>query len=267
MTKGNLREAAPIGIFDSGVGGLTVLQEIRRLMPLESIEYFGDTARTPYGGKDTETLASHGREIINFLLGKGAKIIVVACGTISSTAFEQLCQEFPHVPIVDTIRPAAKATLELAEENPGMKPVFIATEASVRSGLFAKLVCEKTALYTRACPLFAPMIEAGLATQRNNPLLNFVAETYLADLWGKVDTLILGCKHYPLLADALTHALGEITFINPAAATAEAVKNILFTHALQAEGTASKINYHTSGDPKKFSQIARFILNEEIEAN
>jgi glutamate racemase len=255
--------ADAIGIFDSGAGGLTVLQEIRRLMPHENILYFGDTARAPYGGKDSQTLISHGREIISFLKENGAKIIVMACGTSSSTSLAPLRAEFPDLPIVDTICPAVKATVALARENPALKPVFIATAATVKSGVFAKLFaeeCPQIELHTRACPLFAPMVEAGL-TKNNHPLLSFAAENYLADLRGKVNALILGCTHYPLLTHALIHALGEITFINPATATAEAAKNLI---ALSPERTP-KISFYTSGDTKKFAEFIRLILNENSE--
>jgi glutamate racemase len=247
----------PIGIFDSGVGGLTVLQEIRRLMPSESLVYFGDTARAPYGGKDAETLISHGREIINFFLKKNVKAVVMACGTSSSTSYEPLRKEFPNLPIVDTIRPAVCATLE--QQN--QECVFIATAATIKSGLFTRLVAEKSDLkiHARACPLFAPMVEAGLT--KNHPLLTFAAENYLSDLRGKVSALILGCTHYPLLTDALTNVLGEITFINPAMATAQAVKKILSPAKSQPS-----IKYYTSGDPKKFSEIAKYILNEKCTA-
>lgn len=257
--------ADPIGVFDSGVGGLTVVQEIRRLMPNESIVYVGDTARVPYGGKSAATLISYGREIITFLLKKRAKIIVMACGSSSSNSLEPLRKEFPGVQIVDTIRPAVKATLELAREKPCLKPVFIATEATVKSGLFARLFEEENSsaeLHVRACPMFAPMVEAGLATEKNNPLLNFAAENYLSDLRGKVNALVLGCTHYPLLQDALIHALGEITFINPATETAEAAHRLIQEPA----AAPAKISYYSSGDPKKFAKIAHFILGEKCNA-
>jgi glutamate racemase len=257
--------ADPIGIFDSGVGGLTVVQEIRRLMPKESLIYVGDTARAPYGGKDAEALISHGREIINFLTKKGAKAIVMACGTSSSTSLEPLRAEFPDIPIIDTIRPSVQVTLDAAQNIPDFSPVFIATAATIKSGLFAKLyhqtMGKEATLYTQACPLFAPMVEAGLTTQ-NHPLLYFAAENYLSHLRGKVNALILGCTHYPLLQNALTHALGELTFLNPATATAQAAKGIL---PPPPESTP-QITYYTSGDPKKFQSLARFILNESCTA-
>ena len=253
---------SPIGVFDSGVGGLTVLQELRRVMPTESLIYVGDTARAPYGGKNPETLISHGREIIDFLQSKGAKMIVMACGTSSSTSLEPLRNYFPNLPIVDTIRPAVKATLKLADKTPDLKPVFIATAATVKSGLFARLFSESRPdieLHTRACPLFAPMVEAGL---KDHPIPRFAAETYLADLRAKVNALILGCTHYPLLQDAITHTLGDITFINPATATAIAAAQQI-TQSTQNEPT---ITYYTSGNPEIFAKMARVILKEDCNA-
>ena len=306
MSGGGL--GGSIGVFDSGVGGLTVVKELRRLMPAENIVYFGDTARAPYGGKDAPTLLAHGREIIRFLLGKGAKIIVMACGTSSSTSLEHLRAEFPDVPIVDTIRPAVAATLALAKQRPDFAPVFIATEATINSGLFARLYNEGFAemqgandewrdvpaeanpptLYTRPCPLFAPMVEVGLAAIKNHPLPRFAAENYLADLRGKVNALVLGCTHYPLLTDTITQVLGDITYVNPATATAEATREKLQKHdahfqntsamrvappqAAQpakpvqltqpAQGTLAKIEYYTSGNVKKFSEIAEIVMGE-----
>jgi glutamate racemase len=258
---------SPIGIFDSGVGGLTVLQEVRRIMPNESIIYVGDTARVPYGGKDPQTLISYGREIINFLLNKGAKAVIMACGTSSSTSYEPLRAEFPNLPIIDTIRPAAKVTAELANQNPNLNPVFIATAATVKSGLFQRLFTEQLStksskvLHARACPMFAPMVEAGLTTRPGNPLLHFAAETYLADLRGKVNALILGCTHYPLLTNTLTQVLGNITFINPATATAQAAKTLL----VKTSNPKPVIEYYTSGDIEVFGKLAKFVLNQEIE--
>jgi glutamate racemase len=253
-----------IGIFDSGVGGLTVLQEVRRILPQENVIYVGDTARAPYGGKDAATLFSHGCEIINFMLEKGVKAVIMACGTSSSNSYEPLCREFPHLPIIDTIRPAAQATTEIARQNPDFRPVFIATAATVNSGLFARLFAEsnpKIKLHARACPMFAPMVEAGLSTQKNNPLLRFASDTYLADLRGQVNALILGCTHYPLVCETLTQTLGKIDFINPATATATATKAAITPSA----NTRPKIEYYTSGDTQTFKNLARFILNEEIE--
>ncbi|MCL2217147.1 MAG: glutamate racemase [Defluviitaleaceae bacterium] len=257
----------PIGIFDSGVGGLTVAKEIRRLLPHEDIIYVGDTARAPYGGKDEPTLLNHGRDIIRFLQKKDVKAVVMACGTSSSTSFEQLRGEFPNLPMVDTIRPGAKAVLELAANRPGIRLCFVATAATIKNGLFTRLISQERpdlVVHARACPLFAPMVEAGLAAIKNHPLTRFVAEFYLCDLRGQVDAVVLGCTHYPLLTDALTYALGDITFINPAQATAQAAKELLSGDSGDGDHNDSdspgKTTFYTSGDPEAFARTAHSIL-------
>jgi glutamate racemase len=224
------------------------------------IIYFGDTAHAPYGGKNAETLISRGREIIKFFLQKNVKAVVMACGTSSSTSYEPLCREFADLPIIDTIRPAVQATCALGSGT----AVFAATAATVKSGLFARLTAEKCPeikIHARACPLFAPMAEAGI--KNNHPLLTFAAENYLADLRGKVNALILGCTHYPLLTDTLRNVLGEIAFINPASATAQATANAV---PKRTESSPPVITYCTSGDPEVFSQTAEYILNEKCTA-
>ncbi|MCL2357671.1 MAG: aspartate/glutamate racemase family protein [Defluviitaleaceae bacterium] len=270
----------PIGIFDSGVGGLTVLKEIRRLLPNESLIYFGDTAHAPYGGKDAETLIARGREITEFFLKHDTKMVIMACGTSSSTSYDRLCAEFPHLPITDTIRPAAAETVRLALQTPDFRPVLIATQATINSGLFAaeynagckskmphipskpaqSNLPELPKLHLRACPMFAPIAEAGFVG--GHPVACFAAKNYLADLRGKVNALILGCTHYPLLKPALAKVLGEITFIDPAEACARAARDA--AKNLPPPDTPPEIRYCTSGDPEKFSKLARIILNEKI---
>jgi len=264
---------SPIGIFDSGVGGLTVLREIRRLMPNEPIIYVGDTARAPYGGKDEETLRSYGRDIIRFFLERNVKAVVMACGTSSSTSFEQLSAEFPNLPMVDTIRPGVKAAEELIKAKPETRLGFIATEATVKNGLFERLLlkkCPGVTFHARACPMFAPMTEAGLAGIPNHPLPIFAAKNYLADLRGQIDALVLGCTHYPLLTDALIHALGDVTFINPAIATAQAAKDLLAKSNILCDNDVSwgensnaTVEYCTSGSTEAFCRNASAILNED----
>jgi len=253
----------PIGVFDSGVGGLTVAKEIRRLMPGENIVYVGDTARVPYGTKDAETLLQYGREIIRFMISKNAKAVVLACGTSSANTFDKLQEEFPQIPLVDVLRPGAAACLEIAKENPDTHFGIIATTATINSGLFARLL-HGVELHSRACPLFASMVEAGLATQPGNPILRFVAETYLADLRGKIDALVLGCTHYPLLTDTLAAVLGEITFINLAESTAQATKERLNTLGiLENDNSPTSHEFYVSGSTEVFRATAQAIFNEE----
>ena len=259
----------PIGIFDSGVGGLTVTKEIRRLLPNESTVYVGDTARVPYGAKDAETLLEYGREIINFLLTQNVKAVVLACGTSSANTFDKLQNEFPDLPLVDVLRPGVAECLKLAKNQPDLRFGIIATAATIKSGLFQRLLLEERpdiVLHSQACPLFASMVEAGLANKPNDPILHFVAQTYLSDLRGQIDALVLGCTHYPLLTTTLKHILGGIKFINLAKSTAAATKKCLISqNKLNNKSTQPTHKFFISGSTEIFKQTARNIFNEEIE--
>ena len=260
----------PIGIFDSGVGGLTVAKEIRRLLPHESTVYFGDTARAPYGGKTTDELLQFSREIVSFLLEKNVKAIVIACGTSSSVTYEQLLRDYPTLPIVDVIRPGVQACLQRPSDRFGL----IATAATVKSGVFAKLLKDSFStgnnllpvdltLYDRACPLFAPMVEAGMPPK--HPAVQFAVEAYLSDLKGKLDTLVLGCTHYPLLTDALTNVLGNIRFINLGVTAAQAAMKSLAQAGLLADKSNSPTHeYYVSGKTDVFCQTGEVIMGEKI---
>jgi len=255
----------PIGVFDSGVGGLTVAKEIRRLMPSENIVYVGDTARVPYGTKTPETLLQYGREIIRFMKTKNAKAVVLACGTSSANTFDNLQEEFPEMPLMDVLRPGAEVCRKMIENAPEIRFGIIATSATINSGLFEKLLPNAT-LYSRACPLFASMVEAGLAAKPNHPLLHFAAETYLSDLRGKIDALVLGCTHYPLLTDTLAKILGEITFINLAESTAKSTKNKLIElNLLEKDNSPTLHEFHVSGSTEVFRATAQSIFNERCE--
>jgi len=253
-------DSRPIGIFDSGVGGLTVLKEIRKLLPTESIIYVGDTARVPYGSKTTEELFSYAKEIINFLLGKNVKAVVIACGTVSSTVYRQLQKEFPDLLLLDVIRPAIASCVALAEK--GLRLGLIATAATIKSNAFEHLLAEKCSsitLQTRACPLFASMVEAGLG--ENHPAIRFAAHAYLSNLRGKIDALILGCTHYPLLINTLTDILGNIEFINIGTAAALATKKILANNIADA-GNSPTLTYYATGTLDVFHTTGSVILGE-----
>ena len=252
-----------IGIYDSGVGGLTVLQEIRRILPNESVIYVGDTARIPYGAKDADTLFSYGKEIVRFLLDKGAKIIVLACGTTSSTIFERLQAEFPTTTFVDVIRPGVIACAKMAEENPHLRWGFIATSATIRSGLFVQMLKtqsknENIVIHARPCPLFAPMAEAGI----NEPhfAFNFATETYLGDLRNQIDTLVLGCTHYPLFN--FKPILGDINYINLATYVAKATKEHIKNISSSSENATIKL--YSSSAPETFAKAVRIIICEDL---
>ena len=245
----------PIGIFDSGVGGLTVLAKIKEMLPNESLIYVGDTANAPYGGKSPETLLKHSQSIISFLRGQNVKAIVLACGTTSSTVYEQLAAENPDLVMIDVIRPGAEACIKL-----GTRLGIIATAATIKSGLFAQLVNAQRPdihIYPQACPLFVPMVEAGITRSQ---LAKWAAETYIGHWRGKIDALVLGCTHYPLLADVLADVLGkDIQYVNLAAYTAQALKAQLAA-GMCAGKTPGECKYYVSGEPGAFNKTACFLL-------
>ena len=251
------------------MGGLTVLQEIRRILPNESVIYVGDTARIPYGAKDADTLFSYGKEIVRFLLDKGAKIIVLACGSTSSTIFERLQQEFPSVTFVDVIRPSVIACAKMAiNPHSRIRWGFIATSATIRSGLFVKMLKDRlpdknAIIHARACPMFAPMVEAGI----NYPhfAFNFVAETYLGDLRNQIDALVLGCTHFPLID--FKPILGDINYINLATYAAIATKEQLEKENKINFSENVTIKLYVSSAPETFSKAVRIILGEDFSVN
>ncbi|MCL2708446.1 MAG: glutamate racemase [Defluviitaleaceae bacterium] len=253
----------PIGIMDSGVGGLTVARELFRTLPAERFIYFGDTARVPYGGKSAETLLGYGREIISFLLEKGVKAVVVACGTISSNAINTLRSEF-DIPLIDVVEPGVAACAAQGPERLG----FIATEATVKSGVFTKMLRDaspRTQVFEKACPLFVPMVEED---RSEGSVAKIVAGIYLESLMAnRVSALLLGCTHYPLLNGAIVNTMGEVPLINLAEHTAKAAKRILGENGMlrvsdkNGEGTV-----YVSGDASKFNKYLARILGEGYEA-
>jgi len=250
-----------IGLFDSGVGGLTVLKEIHHLLPKQKTIYFGDTARVPYGAKTPEQLLTFAREIIDFLLEKNVKAVVIACGTSGSYTYDKLVELYPTLPLVDVIRPGVDLCANLDIHRFGL----IGTVATIRSGVFARLLKEKrpeAEIYPRACPLFASMIEAGL--KPNHPALRFAAESYLADMKGNIDALIMGCTHYPLLADVFRDILGDVKLINLGEATAIALKNRLQELNLTAGEDIPKHEFYVSSNPENFAATGKLILEKEI---
>ena len=260
-------DARPIGIFDSGVGGLTVAREIHRLLPGESTIYVGDTARVPYGTKTPTQLLSYAHEIIEFLLGQNVKAVIIACGTSSANTYQQLQKDFPALPLVDVITPGVDYCAHLTAQNPNLRLGVIATAATIKSGLFTQLLAERcpgAAVHARACPLFASMVEAGVPPSHS--LMNFAADTYLADLRGQIDALVLGCTHYPLLTEALTATLGDVDFINIGEATAQAVQKKLASLGLLAnENSPATHKYYVTGPDEVFRTTGSFILGEACE--
>lgn len=249
----------PIGIFDSGVGGLTVYKEIRRIYPCEDLVYFGDTARVPYGPKSPQTIIEYSRQNVRFLLQHQVKLIIVACNTASSFALESLRKEFP-VPVTGVIEPGAKAAAAVSRNK---RIGIIGTYGTVNSGAYQrelKSLDSSLKVFSKACPLFVPLVEEGLESHR---ITREIAAEYLAELIEQdIDALILGCTHYPILKDTLLQITqNKIKLID----SAEVIANTLHELLPQAEKSGKgKDLFFVSDNEKNFKKIAERILGFDI---
>lgn len=260
----------PIGVFDSGVGGLTVAREIMRQMPNERIVYFGDTARVPYGSKSKETVTQYSRQIVRFLLEQKVKAIAVACNTASACALPEFEKECP-VPVIGVIRPGAKTAVESTENG---RIGVIGTKATILSGTYTEYIREimpGAEVFGQPCPLFVPLVEEGLW---EDPVTDEIARRYLASLLDRgIDTLILGCTHYPLIRKTIGRAAGEgVTLINPAYETAKELHSMLGSMSLLAAERQSlgsgepQYRFYVSDLPGQFRQFANSIIKYGILA-
>lgn len=257
---------APIGVFDSGLGGLTVVREIMRNLPQERIVYFGDTARVPYGNKSRQTVIRYARQIINFLMTQEVKAIVVACNTASALALDAVAPEV-DLPVIGVIRPGTEMALQATVNG---RIGVIATDSTIRSGLYQSLLTEgsdRIEVFAKACPLFVPLVEEGWT---KDEVTRMVAQRYLKEILEKdIDTLIMGCTHYPLLRSLLHEVAGEhVQLVNPAYETAQALKRLLGEHDLLNDGAVQQggqYRFCASDMTEKFQDFANSILPCEIE--
>ncbi len=261
-----LRRDAPIGVFDSGVGGLTVAREIMRQIPNERIIYFGDTARLPYGSKSKETVTRFSKQIVRFLRTFQVKTIVVACNTASAYAMEELEQDM-DIPVIGVLKPGARAAMEATANG---RIGVIATEATIGSSMYNKYIEEmnrNVTIYGKACPLFVPLIEEGLW---EDPVTEEIARRYLAELIDiDIDTLILGCTHYPLIRSTLGRIAGErVTLVNPAYETARELKELLGGMNMLNEEEpglgSNRYQFFVSDKADKFVRFANSIIKYGI---
>lgn len=255
----------PIGVFDSGLGGLTAVKELKKVLPNESIVYFGDTGRVPYGTRSKSTIIRYASQDANFLLEKGVKAIVAACGTVSSSAKEEL-KKLP-VPYIDVITATALAAVNATQNK---RIGVIGTGATVKSGSFSKAINaidSEIEVTATACPLFVSLVENGFIEEDNEVTL-LVAKKYLKDIIeADVDTLILGCTHFPIIAPVIRKVMGEkVKLIDSGKETARYVKEILSAEALlnNSESTAN-YNYFVSDDTENFKNIAEIFLQGDID--
>ena len=264
----DVKRTAPVGVFDSGVGGLTVAREIMRQLPNENIVYFGDTARVPYGSKSKDNIIRYSRQIINFLKTKNVKAIVIACNTASALALDVVREEI-DIPIIGVVEPGARAALEITQTK---KIGVIGTEGTIRSAMYEKIIQERdpeAGVIGKACPLFVPLVEEGLL---EDPVTDEIAQRYLSVLIDSgIDTLILGCTHYPLIRSTVGKVMGDkVTLVNPAYETAIELKRLLENHnMLQDEKPALGTNqyqFFVSDGADKFQQFANNIFKYGVLA-
>ncbi len=262
------RSSLPIGVFDSGVGGLTVAREIMRQMPNEEIIYFGDTARVPYGSKSQETILRYSKQIVHFLLEQNVKAIAVACNTASAYALPEIEKDCP-VPIIGVIKPGAKTAVNITKNS---KIGVIGTQATVTSGVYTEYIQQMdpdAQVLAKACPLFVPLVEEGLW---EDPVTDEITRRYLMELMDEgIDTLILGCTHYPLIRKTIGRIAGpEVNLVNPAYETAMELRNLLEQEGLLAQkapalgSSVSQYQFYVSDMADKFKQFANSIIKYGI---
>ena len=253
----------PIGIFDSGFGGLTVAKEIVRELPNESIVYFGDNGRTPYGTKSKETIVKFTFQNIKFLLEQKIKLLVIACNTASSCSYEAVIQNF-SVPVIEVIKPGSVAAVR---ESKSKKIGVIGTSATIGSGIYEhtmKGIEPSIKVFSKACPMFVPLVEEGWW---DNHISYLVAEEYLSELKNKdIDTLLLGCTHYPMLKNIISKVFEDkVSLVSSAFEVASKVKGFLAGNQMTSgRDTQGQHLFFTSDNVEKFANLGSIILEEEI---
>ena len=255
----------PIGVFDSGSGGLTAVREIRSILPSENIIYFGDTSRVPYGGRSPEILLHYARQDVHFLRSFDVKALLVACGTVSTNALPVLAAE-SDIPILGVVEPACAAA---AAATRNKRVGLIATAASVRSGAYERTLAAMDStitVYARACPLFVPLVENG-RFRPGDTVIETVAREYLTPLRDTgIDTLILGCTHYPLLTEVIADVMGGgVTLIDSGAAAARALRQTLSDKDLLAQRASGTLTLYASDQPQDFGALAAQFLRRPLE--
>lgn len=253
-----------IGIFDSGIGGLTVLREIRQRLPLETIKYLGDTARVPYGTRSAQTVQKYARANTEFLNGQDIKLLVIACNTASAVATEQLRGAY-SLPVIDVVGPGARAAVEATSSG---RVGIIGTEGTISSGAYQREISalrDGAVIFAQACPLFVPLVEQNWI-DAGDPVVQMIVRRYLEPFLDfQIDTLVLGCTHYPLLKQAIAQFLGDaITLIDSAEQTARAVEAALREADLLRSERGSAPQYFVTDIPHRFAANGALFLGESL---
>ena len=253
----------PVGVFDSGVGGLTVLRALVATMPNEDFLYLGDTARLPYGTKSPQTVARYSVRAAEALVARGIKALVVACNTASASALPALRERFPELPVIGVIEPGARAACEASSSG---RIAVLATEGTVKGGAYlaAILALRPDAIVTQvAAQIFVALAEEGWS---EGAAVDAVAERYLAHLDGRIDTVVLGCTHFPLLAGAIARQLGPARqVVDSAATTARAAEAELIARRLRSQGARSgEVRLLATDSPERFARVGQRFLGAAI---
>ena len=254
----------PIGVFDSGLGGLTVVKELQKVLPGESIIYFGDTGRVPYGSKSEETIIQYTKEIFSFMEEKNVKAVVAACGTVSSVMIKHNIN--PKVLFTGVVVPSCLSALQKSKNK---RIGLIGTKATVKSNSYASFISRIDAnaeVFSVACPLFVPLVEAGMFRE-DNEIVKKTVEYYLSEFKDKnIDTIILGCTHYPLLKDVIRNYLGDdIEIIDSGIETADLIKKMLNKNDMLSEEINGKYEFYVSDSVEDFIDNAGVFLEKEIK--
>ena len=258
----------PIGVFDSGLGGLTSVREIKKIMPDEDIIYFGDTGRLPYGTRSPEIIKKYACDDMNFLLTSSVKAVLVACGTVSSTALGVLRDTF-DLPIFGVVEPAAQSA---CRETACGRIAVLATPSTVRTGAFEReinKISPKAEVMSVGCPMFVPLVENGYI-QAENPVTRHIVREYLSNLKDfRPDVIILGCTHYPIIRDIIhdqaLDMIGEVSIVDSGASGAMAVKGYLEKNGLLTSEKCGRATYYVSDEPHGFENTATLFLGEAVK--
>ncbi|MBQ9510137.1 MAG: glutamate racemase [Clostridia bacterium] len=255
-------DSRPIGVFDSGLGGLGVVRELKKLLPNEKIIYFGDTGRVPYGTRSPDTIKKYARQDVRFLLSHGVKTVIAACGTVSSVALDDIKDEFT-LPLFGVVNDAADCSLHATKNG---KIAVIGTEATISSGVFEKkLKIGGADSIGVACPLFVSLVECGFIDE-NDPCTMAACKKYLAPIKSfGADTPILGCTHFPIISKTISKVLPGVVTIDPSKEAARSLAATLSAGGMLSSASGS-VEYYVSDEPRRFKDLAQIFLGEEVTA-
>jgi len=247
----------PIGIFDSGLGGLTVMREVMALLPEEEILYYGDTARVPYGNKSAETVVRYALEISDFLVSRDIKLLVIACNTASAHALSTV-QEQLNIPVVGVIKPGAAQAVAVTKNK---RIAVLATRSTIQSGAYQSAIltfCPEAHVYPISCPLFVPLVEEHF---QHHPAAKMIIHEYLAPLGVQdIDTVLLGCTHYPLMRTEIEKEIENAIIVDSASTCVRQIKKVLEEQNLLNDKRSSENQFFVSDDPEKFQKMGNQFL-------